>query len=88
MSTTQSIIVYRNPLEAALWEGGYVPVILFGIVVFFAVFFTVLTIGKAIWRRDKAKPWGNHGRRDVAITNCALIAGAMAGIGTMLLMVG
>lgn len=37
----QSIIVYRNPLEAAMWEtimsGSFFPVIV-GVIVFFAVF--------------------------------------------------
>jgi len=28
VSQTQSIIVYRNPLEQQLWEGGYVPLFL------------------------------------------------------------
>jgi len=40
----QSIIVYRNPMEAAFWEtmsGGEVFPILVGVVVFFAVFLTV-----------------------------------------------
>jgi uncharacterized integral membrane protein len=40
----QSIIVYRNPMEAAFWEsmsGGAMFPIMVGIVVFFAVFLTV-----------------------------------------------
>ena len=40
----QSIIVYRNPIEAAFWEGvtngSFFPVIC-GVVVFFAVFLTI-----------------------------------------------
>lgn len=39
----QSIIVYRNPLEAAMWEtimsGSFFPVIV-GVIAFFAVFIT------------------------------------------------
>jgi hypothetical protein len=41
---TQSIIVYRNPIEAAFWEGDgaamLVPVGL-GVIVFFVVFLTL-----------------------------------------------
>ncbi len=40
----QSVIVYRNPLEAAFWEGitsgQFFPIIV-GIAIFFAVFLTV-----------------------------------------------
>jgi len=40
---TQSIIVYRNPIEAAFWEGvstGALFPIMVGVVIFFAVFLT------------------------------------------------
>lgn len=47
----QSIIVYRNPLEAMLWQGfmdgSFFPIIV-GVVVFFAV---LLTINKVVVER-------------------------------------
>ena len=39
MNQTQSIIVYRNPLEQQLWEGGYASGIFLAGVIF--VIFTV-----------------------------------------------
>lgn len=41
VSQTQSIIVYRNPMEQQLWEGGYVPLFL-GAGVLFIVFTLIL----------------------------------------------
>jgi hypothetical protein len=37
---TQSIIVYRNPLEQQLWEGGYI-----GLYICFAVVFCIILVG-------------------------------------------
>jgi hypothetical protein len=39
MNQTQSIIVYRNPLEQQLWEGGYV-----GLFLCVGILFVVITV--------------------------------------------
>ena len=70
----QSIIVYRNPLEAAMWEtimsGSFFPVIV-GVVVFFAVFLAANTfIVERYARWDKRK----------VATNFNLAASALIGI--------
>ncbi len=55
----QSIIVYRNPLEAAAWEmlmtgEGFVPIFA-GIIVFFAILLTLHKIAGQPW--GKVKWW-------------------------------
>jgi hypothetical protein len=76
----QSIIVYRNPLEAAMWEGimggNFFPVIV-GVIVFFAVF---LAANRFIVERY----WGWNSR-DVP-TYVALAIGAVIGIATIFFM--
>ena len=52
MNQTQSIIVYRNPLEQQLWEGGYVGLFLcIGIlcVVITAALFKVASVCFGEW---------------------------------------
>ena len=44
MSTTQSIIVYRNPVEAAFWESGMVSPLIIFLVLFFVIFVPSATI--------------------------------------------
>lgn len=77
----QSIIVYRNPLEAALWEGlmsgSFFPVIV-GIVVFFALF---LTINRLI-----VEKYFNRRSQRPAIY-AALVLSAIAGAAVMMCMV-
>ncbi len=71
--TTQSIIVYRNPAEAAFWEmamqGTFVPVII-GAVVFFAVllFTNHFFVEKSKW----------HQR--VARSNFSIVISTLAGV--------
>lgn len=70
----QSIIVYRNPLEAAFWEsmsGGQLFPIMVGIVAFFAVF---LLAQKLIV--DRFYRWGNNGTP----TNINLFASAVIAV--------
>jgi hypothetical protein len=76
----QSIIVYRNPLEAAMWEGfmsgSFFPIIV-GVIVFFAVF---LAANRFIVERY----WGWNSR-DVP-TYVALAISAAIGIATIFFM--
>ena len=44
MNTTQSIIIYRNPLEQAFWESGMVFPLMVSLVVFMVVFLSIYKI--------------------------------------------
>jgi hypothetical protein len=74
----QEIIVYRNPLEAAMWNsfmnGDFFPVIA-GIVVFFAVFLVSHAVARKIWGE-----WGDAGKRG---SYGALVLGAAAALATI-----
>lgn len=78
--STQSIIVYRNPLEQMMWEGAmsgaFFPIIV-GVVFFFVVF---LTIDKFIVK--KYFGWRSRGTP----TNMALAVSAAAGIALIMYM--
>ncbi len=55
MNQTQSIIVYRNPLEQAFWEGGLgmeniIPIVA-GAIVFIAVFLFIGNLISKILRK-------------------------------------
>jgi multisubunit Na+/H+ antiporter MnhE subunit len=71
---TQSIIVYRNPVEAAFWEsassGQIFPVIV-GVIVFFAVF---LVLNAYVVERFVTF------RKRAPATYVALFIGALAGV--------
>lgn len=73
----QSIIVYRNPLEAMLWEGlmngSFFPLIV-GIVVFF---FVLLLSNKIL---NKVRTTGNRARN----TDISFLIGAVAGIASVI----
>ena len=73
----QSIIVYRNPLEAMLWEGlmsgAFFPVIV-GVVVFFVVF---LIINRVLAGRS------SYGDRAKYASYVSLALGAIAGVSTI-----
>ncbi len=77
----QEIIVYRNPMEAALWNtimsGDFFPAIV-GIVVFFLVFLGVNRI------LNKGRMFGKTVARN---TNIALGLGALLGFATIYFMV-
>lgn len=52
--TTQSIIVYRNPVEAALWEGQYAAYLVpigGAAIVALAVFLIALRLGETVVRK-------------------------------------
>ena len=70
----QEIIVYRNPLEAALWsaimDGSFFPVIV-GVVAFFCVF---LAVNRVL---NKGRSWGKNVKRN---TNIALGVGALSAV--------
>ena len=74
----QEVIVYRNPMEAAIWQyvmsASFFPVIC-GVVVFFAV---MLTAHNLISKR-----YGTYGKRGRISTNISLTLAAAAGIGTI-----
>ena len=58
MGQTQSIIVYRNPIEAAFWEGGYaLPVFCF-ILAFLVVMLPLIKVQDFVFRRAKWRMWG------------------------------
>ena len=70
----QEIIVYRNPLEAALWsaimDGSFFPVIV-GVVAFFCAF---LAVDRVL---NKGRSWGKSAKRN---TNIALGVGALSSV--------
>ena len=73
----ESIIVYRNPMEKALWEstmsGEFFPVIV-GIVVFFAVLFATIGI------LNKVRGYRSSQMTNFTNENIGLVVGAAAGI--------
>lgn len=77
----QEIIVYRNPMEAALWNtimsGDFFPVIV-GVAVFFLVFLGA----NRILNRGR-----NFGKTVTRNTNIALGLGALVGVATIYFMV-
>ena len=70
----QEIIVYRNPLEAALWsaimDGSFFPAIV-GVVAFFCAF---LAVNRVL---NKGRSWGKNVKRN---TNIALGVGALSAV--------
>jgi hypothetical protein len=86
MNQTQSIIVYRNPVEQAFWEGltnssAVMPVV-FGIVAFFVSFLVLNKVFEATLLLFKVKLWSRGYNR---ATNVTLLVSAMIGIGTVYL---
>jgi len=76
----QEIIVYRNPLEARVWEmvmdGSFFPIIV-GVIVFFAVFLLIqIQIVQRFIPRFHVKKQ-NYG------TYAALLVAAIAGVWTV-----
>lgn len=60
MSNVQSIIVYRNPIEAAFWESGLAFPVIAGTVVGVAVALALNFLFTAYNRRRRVPvPWGN-----------------------------
>ena len=70
----QEIIVYRNPLEAALWsaimDGSFFPVIV-GVVAFFCAF---LAVNRVL---NKGRSWGKNAKLNTSI---ALGVGALSAV--------
>jgi len=67
---TQSIIVYRNPLEAALWEGGMVFPIISGCFVGFITFLILLKFAEFCAPRRGGIPQVT----DFVMGSCGIIA--------------
>jgi hypothetical protein len=74
----QEVIVYRNPMEAAMWQlvtsGEFFPVIV-GVIVFFAVFLTANSVC--------ARIWGQWGQAATYRTYACIALGAIAGAVTV-----
>jgi hypothetical protein len=86
MNQTQSIIVYRNPVEQAFWEGfmnssAVIP-ILFGMVAFFVSLIILDKITRMVFRKTKIVPWRSG--YDLP-ANISLALAAVIGIGTVYL---
>ena len=56
MNQTQSIIVYRNPGEQMLWEGGYMFPVFGSLAVWLIVFLVVAHFVEKV----TPKPWRQH----------------------------
>jgi hypothetical protein len=68
-----SIIVYRNPIEAAFWESGMLIPIMVGCVAWFAVFLASNQLAELLWKqlRKNSRNW----QMPVAITyGCMALA--------------
>lgn len=62
MNTVQSVIVYRNPAEAALWEGGFViPLMAAGLTAVAAMLILHTVVQRISWidrpSRRRAADW-------------------------------
>jgi hypothetical protein len=85
MSNMQSIIVYRNPAEAMLWESGMAfplfSALVVGLVVFLAVFSALDRFGHLFvehGRRSRYVGWGYRNQRNTYIAGAvAVIAGVL-----------
>lgn len=79
MNNTQSIIVYRNPLEQAFWEGvagaNLIP-FLGGVIVFFAVLFALEWLVGLRYSQFRRPKW----------TQATLALAAIAGVYTIFTM--
>lgn len=86
MNQTQSIIVYRNPMEQAFWEGlmnsSAIMPIMFGIVAFFVSFLILNSLLVRVFRASKIRAWHNGYDR---ATTAALTLAAVIGFGTVCL---
>lgn len=77
----QEIIIYRNPLEAAMWQamsGGQLFPIAVGLVVFFAVFLAV----NPLIERFAPRKYSGRVHKDLR-SNTALAVAAVAGVLTI-----
>lgn len=81
MNTTQSIIVYRNPVEAAFWEGGYAFPLIASMVVLVVVLVALNAIGDRIFGRhgNRYKFWSWKGPSNMAVCIIVLIASVASG---------
>ena len=74
----QEIIVYRNPLEAAIWKAlgsaEFFPFMV-GIVVFFVVFLTVYNL--------LLMKFSRYGRKGQLVVNASLAAAAVCSLATI-----
>lgn len=75
----QEIIVYRNPLEAAIWKtvgsAEFFPFMV-GFVVFFVVFLTVYNLLLLL-------KFSRYGREGQLVTNASLAAAAVCSLATI-----
>jgi hypothetical protein len=80
----QSIIVYRNPLEAAFWESNALVPIMAGVLVFFVLFLSLMKLLDFGCRNYRISRFNPTYKR---LTNAALAVATIAGLGTMFWMV-
>ena len=77
----QEIIVYRNPLEAALWsaimDGSFLAALV-GVAAFFCVF---LAVNRVL---NKGRSWGKNVKRN---TNIALGVGVLSAVAVIFFMI-
>lgn len=71
--TIQSIIVYRNPLEAAMWESGALGYVAFASVVFFIVFLILDLLFKLV-KKNIVNRWLHKNSEIITNINLAISA--------------
>lgn len=71
---TTSIIVYRNPIEAAIWESGMVFPGIVALFTFAIVMFGIMHFTEHHWRRWRPK------RTNAYTFAVAIISGCIAGV--------
>lgn len=83
--STQSIITYRNPLEAAIWESFSQPSIVTAIVLGMVAFFSLLFLGDWVLRKKCTLRIGKKWNR---LQNINLALAAICGVLVMLYIAG
>lgn len=74
INQTQSIIVYRNPLEQAFWEGtlsGQLFPVIAAVIVFFVV---MMVAHNLLDRYHRPRPWNSSANGYIAMTFGAISA--------------
>jgi hypothetical protein len=82
---TQSIIVYRNPLEAAIYESPYLLPVMTGIGVGLISFLIVHSIAEKLLRRVNSISWRDRDNYALWISAPAGIAACVAMVKFMLI---
>lgn len=75
---TESMIIYRNPLEKAFWESGYILPVVGGVITFAVVFLCTITLIESLIRMKKA--WYLYIKYRNLITWFAAVVGTVAAL--------